>query len=177
MNAKEFKKLLHRISKSDNDALREFYDEYSRKIYRVGLIFCKDIHYADDIVSLVLSAIWQNADKYLKSNIRNPDNWIFEMAKNKALDYLRKSCNQKSKHFEYNDLTEKELIDYLSIDNNLSEIEFESMIAPLSENEKFIVRKKLLYCYTHKEIAEELGTPLGTILWQYHNAIKKLQNI
>ena len=99
------------------------------------------------------------------------------MAKNKALDYLRKSCNQKSKHFEYNDLTEKELIDYLSIDNNLSEIEFESMIAPLSENEKFIVRKKLLYCYTHKEIAEELGTPLGTILWQYHNAIKKLQNI
>lgn len=175
VDAKDFEKLLYRIAKSDNDALREISDEYSHKIYRVGAIYCKDAYYANDIVNLVLTAIWQNADKYRSMNIRNPDNWIFEMAKNKALDYLRKAYNKKSNHVEYNDIIEKEVLCYLSVDNNFSEIEFESMIMPLSENEKLIVRKKILYCYTHNEIAEELGIPLGTALWQYHNAIKKLR--
>lgn len=175
VHAKEFKKLLYRITKSDCEALREISDEYSHKIYRVGVIYCKDVDYANDIVNLVLTAIWQNAEKYRSKNIRNPDNWIFEMAKNKAFDYLRKACNQKGKHLEYNNITEKEVVDYLSVDNNISEIEFESIIAPLTENEKTIVRKKILYCYTHNEIAEELDLPLGTVLWRYNNAIKKLR--
>ena len=45
----------------------------------------------------------------------------------------------------------------------------------LNPKEMEIVLMHSLYDMTHKEIAKQLGKPLGTITWAYNNAIKKLK--
>lgn len=45
----------------------------------------------------------------------------------------------------------------------------------LSEDEYQIVVLYVLSELTHKEIAEHLNKPLGTVTWSYKNAIAKLK--
>ena len=45
----------------------------------------------------------------------------------------------------------------------------------LNEEEYQIVIRYVLMGYKHKEIAEELGIPLGTVLSMYQTALKKLR--
>lgn len=50
-----------------------------------------------------------------------------------------------------------------------------AMIKGLNEEQRKIVTLKVLGGYTHKEIAQMLGKPIGTIQWIYNTSIKKLK--
>ena len=50
-----------------------------------------------------------------------------------------------------------------------------SMIKGLDEKQRQIVTLKVMGGYTHKEIADMLGKPVGTIQWIYNTSIKRLK--
>ena len=52
----------------------------------------------------------------------------------------------------------------------------EYMLQKLTEEERSIVLLHVFWGYKHKEIAQQLNLPLGTVLWRYNVAIKKLKS-
>ena len=52
---------------------------------------------------------------------------------------------------------------------------FEVMGKTLSQKEEQIVLLHSIYEMSHKEIAETMKMPLGSVTWAYNNAIKKLR--
>jgi RNA polymerase sigma-70 factor (ECF subfamily) len=49
------------------------------------------------------------------------------------------------------------------------------IVETLDEDEYEIVLLYVLGNYTHKQIAEGLSKPIGTITWKYQEALKKLR--
>ena len=51
---------------NSQSALKQFYDIYSRRIYRYVLLLVKDYNDADEIVSDVFFTVWKNRKKLLE---------------------------------------------------------------------------------------------------------------
>ena len=49
------------------------------------------------------------------------------------------------------------------------------LLGALTEEEREIVVLHVFWGYRHREIAERLSLPLGTVTWKYSAALKKLE--
>ena len=49
------------------------------------------------------------------------------------------------------------------------------LLGALTEEEREIVVLHVFWGYKHREIAERLSLPLGTVTWKYSTALKKLE--
>lgn len=96
--------------------------------------------------------------------------WLYRVVKNEAINFM-KSRKQ------YDSLDEN--IEIPVFDKDLNEIfdmdHYYSLIESLNENQKKVVTLKVLGDLSHKEIAQMLDKPIGTIQWLYNTSIKQLR--
>ena len=109
------------------------------------------------------SSIKLNISKYKKGT--NGRAWILQIAKNLALDTLRKRYRT--------DNIDDVVIPYE--DQPMGEIS-DVMKKTLSLEEERIVTLHVLWGYKHREIAQILEIPVGTVTSKYKRAIKKMQD-
>ena len=95
--------------------------------------------------------------------------WIFTIAKNLTLNEIKK--HSREVNLELDDPV-------LQSDDEYGEEEGELVHLVntiLTDDERQIVNLHLMSGFKHREIAEMMGKPLGTVLWAYRNALKKLK--
>ncbi len=96
--------------------------------------------------------------------------WLYRVVKNEAINYA-KSRKQ------YDNLDEK--VQAPLFDKDLSEVfdmeNYYTLIEGLNENQKQVVTLKVLGELSHKEIAQLLDKPIGTVQWIYNTSIMKLR--
>lgn len=95
--------------------------------------------------------------------------WLFQVAKNHCLNLI----NKRNKELEHLNEINKDLPS--DIETHGDQTIFLLMQEVLNEEEYQIVIRYVLMGYKHKEIALELGIPLGTVLSKYQTALKKLR--
>ena len=91
-----------------------------------------------------------------------------QTAKNLSLNIIKKN---KRRNYSFDMETVSETENDTGQDDTVMKV----MREVLNPKEMEIVLMHSLYDMTHKEIAKQLGKPLGTITWAYNNAIKKLK--
>ena len=109
--------------------------------------------------------------KRIKAN-QNPLGFLLVTARNLAYDHFKKE-NRVSYIEDY--LLESDIGASTTDKYDDSDRLLARMQEILNETEYQVVVLYVLSEFTHKEIAEYLDKPLGTITWTYSNAIKKLQ--
>lgn len=84
--------LIKNYLKGDDNSLEILIRRYLKPIYFFVYGYTKDEQKAEDIAQEVFVKIWKNLKKFDKN--KNFKTWIFTIAKNTALDYLKKkkSC-------------------------------------------------------------------------------------
>ena len=95
--------------------------------------------------------------------------YLLEISKNLSLNYVnkhKKVVNIDNIVFKYEEQYQ-EKFEELKLVKDMKKI--------LNENEFQIVILKIINELTNNEIAQLLNKPLGTVLWTYNNAIKKLR--
>ena len=95
--------------------------------------------------------------------------YLLEISKNLSLNYVnkhKKVVNIDNIVFKYEEQYQEEF-EELKLVKDMKKI--------LNENEFQIVILKIINELTNNEIAQLLNKPLGTVLWTYNNAIKKLR--
>jgi RNA polymerase sigma-70 factor (ECF subfamily) len=92
-----------------------------------------------------------------------------QIAKNTALDYLRKN----KKEYLY-DPQEQSYI-HQSLKTDPVTYGVSDLVESLDEDEKQIVLLRAVAEYKFKDIAKMVDKPLGTVLWIYNKAIKTLK--
>ena len=80
--------LMERILLCDSGALETLYDRYARPVYSLVLRISQQPTSAEEIVQDVFLQIWQNAKRY-ESTRGALGPWLFTVARNRALDFLR----------------------------------------------------------------------------------------
>ena len=164
--------LLDRVGNKDKAAFEEIYNEYCKKIKWTIFNVVKDWFYVEDILDEVFIKIWNNAHK-LKIK-KSPDAWIHLVAKHTALDFYKVHIKKHKKCIEFEEVSHKEL-KFVSYTQNFHHLELATLLQSLDDIDREIIILKIVYDFTHKEIAEQMKIPLGTILWRYQRSIHKIE--
>ena len=163
--------LVKKISEERNEiAFSEIFDFIAPKINAYYLKNNLSIEQAEELTQEVLSTIW------LKAKLFDPEKskfitWSFTIARNKKIDFYRK--NKK------NDVNEEDIRDFLYENNKSDDYELESIInnitQELDENQKKLIKMSFFEQKSHKNIAEELEIPLGTVKSRIRASLNKMQ--
>lgn len=161
--------LFPRIAVGDSVALEQLYHATERTLYAYALALTRNHDYAVDLIQECYLKVMGVAHLY--QPMGKPLAWLFTITRNLYLmDYRR------SKRLTVYDPQDFDDASHFSfIESAEDRIVLEGALTKLTEQEREIV---LLYAVSglkHKEIAEQLGIALNTVLSKYHRALKKLK--
>jgi len=176
--------LMKRIARGEKEALGTLYDRYGRLAYSVAVHFVRDPSVAEEIVQDVFVTIWTKAGVYdpAKAGVST---WMLRITRNRAIDQLRKLKSRK-------DVAVGSTVDVIQSTNALAVNgeDPESMAFREWDRERVVEavdslpehqREALMLAYfrdlTHREIAEQLNEPLGTVKSRIRMGLQKLRKI
>lgn len=170
MDEAKLEKAMKALKEGDTDALGEIYSLTSKGVFVFVLPLLRDYQLAEDVMQDTYVTCYEKIQTYeLGTNARN---WLLTIAKNAALSELRKRKRLVSYDFSEEPPANKDGVYYLG-DIDSPTILLANRV--LSEEEFNIVMMHAVGEYKHKEIAEMLHMPLGTITWKYMTALKKIK--
>lgn len=159
------------LQKGDESAFEVIYNETKRGLFSFILSMCKNYHTAEDIMQNTYIKLRTSVQSYTGGS--NALAWIFTIAKNLTLNEIQK--RKREVYTDY-DAGAFEYGEYTIDDQSSSSSPLLKLIqTELNEQEQQIVLLYLVSGFKHREIADMLSKPLGTVLWTYRNAIAKLK--
>ncbi len=168
-NQEVIEDLLLKTAEGNIDAFEQLYLRTSKIVYSYVLAILNNHERSQDIMQDTFIKIKEAANRYKSQG--KPLAWILRIAKNFALMSIRKSSRE-----QLTDIEENEYLLNKSAELNVDEsIVLKAALKLLKDEEREIVFLYLISGMKHKEIAEILNKPLGTVLWKYNGALKKLK--
>jgi RNA polymerase sigma factor (sigma-70 family) len=175
--------LLQRVYSNDSKALEALYNRYAPLLYTLIKKIVTDDVLAKDVLSDVFVIIWRKIDLYdFKTN--NAYTWLVTIARNKAVDSLRRARNtSKIEHYD-EDYENKHIIPNLSRIIDPLELEkvtsikddVESALNKLTHAQQFVISLAYYEGLTQAEIAEKLHIPITTVKSKIKIALSNLRN-
>lgn len=162
--------------------------EHLGPLYRFVYRIVKDESEAEDIVQKVFVKVWKNLAKFDRE--QNFKTWIFTIARNTAVDYLRKNKNISFSELDARADTEtsfsenirdlEPLPDEIFIkkesDRELSQ-KLEEALSKIRPDFREIILLRYVENLEFSQIAEIVGKPLNTVRSQHLRGLKALRNI
>ena len=145
------------------------YLKYFDKMYGMCLRHTSDKTASMSVVNDGFLKVFKNIDKYKHKG--SFEGWIRRIVYNSLLDYFRKSSS-KQKFIELDSR-----LKFTEIDDNIEYEELLDVVDTLPENSKIVFIMYAIEGYSHKEIAEIRGIPVGTSKWYLSNAKKRLREL
>ncbi len=159
--------LLIQLQNDKMEYFDEFYNLTKNKVFYMAYSILQDYHLSEDILQDTYIKFLKHKKKVkIDGNILS---YLLEISKNLSLNYVnkhKKVVNIDNIVFKYEEQYQ-EKFEELKLVKDMKKI--------LNENEFQIVILKIINELTNNEIAQLLNKPLGTVLWTYNNAIKKLR--
>ncbi len=167
MTKQEFDKKMLLLQQGDELAFEEIYKETQRGLFSFILSICRNYHTAEDMMQTTYIRLRTTISQYKAG--ANAYAWLYTIAKNVTINEMNRQRREQA----------------VDVDENIARFgtyEMEERESPvtqmmnkvLNENERQIVTLHISG-FKHKEIAEMLDKPLGTVLWTYNNALAKLK--
>ncbi|AIO18957.1 ECF RNA polymerase sigma factor SigR [Candidatus Izimaplasma bacterium HR1] len=166
MNSKELNKLVSQLQNGDLAVFDFIYHETKSVVYYTILGIVKDKSLAEDIMQ----------DTYLKSLEKIHSfkprfgfkSWIVTIARNLSIN----EYNRRKRELSF-DPSVDEYIFGQEESTSEKELIVRDVLEYLDETEREVIIMHVLGDLKHREIADLLKKPIGTITWIYNKAIKK----
>lgn len=167
----------------EENALRLLIDRYLKSLYNFVYQYVGNADEAEDVVQEVFVKVWKNLKKFDRS--RSFKTWIFTIAKNSALDVLKKKKTIPFAAFEdeqgHNALVAN-LTDESLLPNELLERADIAGVLQKTVEKLPSADRVILFLYYHdgfnfREIAEALEEPLDTIKSRHRRALLRLKKL
>ena len=164
-------------SKRDTHALTRLFDHYAPRIRS----FCLASHpgsnlMADDIAQEVMIRLWNKAHLYNPSSA-SLNTWVFTIARNARIDYMRKNGRYQSDidpESFWNEMVDESADPFREAQQKRDETRIREGLMQLPSDQRQVLSKVYLEGKSHSEASEELGLPLGTVKSRVRLALNKL---
>ncbi|MCD8120391.1 MAG: RNA polymerase sigma factor [Lachnospiraceae bacterium] len=157
---------IRRTAAGDEDGLTNLYEKTRVSVYGIALSITKNAEDAEDVTQDTYIRIWQSAHQYKSKGF--PLAWILKIARNEALQTLRKRKDVATDPADLSALAEKPAV------TAEDRMVLESLFSELEQDEREIVTLYAVTGMKHREIADMLNLPLSTELSKYQRTLKKL---
>ena len=166
MDEKVFKSKFAEMLTGDRSAFTDIYNELKTPVFTVIFRMVQNRADAEDVMQeLFLRLLRHGKD----DGIKNPRAYVYMTARNMAIDSLRKKGFEELSE-DIPDNTDGE-------SDSCCKMDIETALSKLNVKEREIVSLHLNAGLKFKEIAAIQNIPLGTALFRYNSAIKKLRRL
>ena len=164
------KELLLKVAGNESKALEELYDRYSPVLFTLINKIVQEKSAAEDLLSDIFVIIWQKINLF-DSETDNVYTWMINLARNKAIDYVKRKSNAEIMQ-EYSDEYENQYIiphlsssaEQMDLDKILSiKDKINDSFNKLTEAQQYVLNLAYYKGYNKEEIARELNIPLPTV--------------
>ena len=177
-SAEKLARLLARCSLGDRHSFEQLYKSSSAQLFGLILRIVKNQDIAAEILQESYIKIWNRAGDF-RAEVAQPMTWMGTIARNQAIDTLRRNANQVLASEPVEDLH------WLPDDKNRAPDEIahmqqqgEALRKCLGQLEG-LQQKALLLAYfrgmTHEELAAHLDKPLGTVKSWLRRGLQRLK--
>ncbi|MGF1544193.1 MAG: sigma-70 family RNA polymerase sigma factor [Parvularculaceae bacterium] len=154
-------RLIARVGLKDRQAFDELYDATAPKLYAVALRVLKNEALAEEALQETYVKIWRRADRF-SAGRASPMSWIITVARNCAIDVLRRQKEQPL------DVRESLIVDEGPTPEAAAIAASEGRalarcLEELPADRARLVRAAFFQGASYREIAETTGSPLGTV--------------
>ena len=168
-NKTDINKYLIEMQSGNLEAFANVYMLTKTQVYAICLSVLKNKALAEDAMQSSYVKIREKINYYKADT--NGFAWILKIAKNISINIYNRDIKVQATDMEVNEYLMPSYDDTKLNDMPIFKIAKDV----LSQEELEILVLYVVSGYKHREIAEILNKPLGTILWSYNNSIKKLQ--
>ena len=167
--------LFSRIAEGDEKAYTIIFNTYLNPIYKNVLKILKYESWAEEVVQQVFTRLWTRRE--LLRTVDSPSGYLYRMATNLSLDYLRKQNREVKMLFLLERQAEQQqTTEAGSLNWGKVQLLLDSAIQTLTPQRKLIYRLKYNDNLTYDQIAEKLSLSRNTVRNHISNAIEDIRN-
>lgn len=174
--------LLHLISRSHEAALSELYERYSRLIYSLALNSTGQPYLAEEVVQDVFIRVWERAGTY-RTDQAKVVTWMASITRHLAIDlFRRQKVRPEGYQMPWDDavVNGQKRIEAGSVEEMIEfsdrKQQVHAAMAELPDEQKIALAYAYFQGFSHREIAEALGEPIGTIKTRIRLGMLKLRS-
>jgi len=170
---KTFEDISDSFRPGDIKAFEQLYDRYADSLYGVILKMVKDEAIAKDALQESFMKIWKNAAKY-DPNKAKIFTWIYQIARNTALDKLRSQTKKINREIQLKDSNVhnigKEAI-------NPDTVDLTEVLGQIDPKYQEVIKALFFGGMTQDETSKHLNIPLGTVKTRLKIGLRELRKI
>lgn len=169
--------LMRLVRAGDPQAFAVVYDRHCGSAFSLAYRMCGTRAAAEDVVQESFLSLWRSGGRYdaSRGSVRT---WLLGIVHNRSIDGLRRATVHDRRRASDEGLEER----FQAPDRTDAEVarreeasEIASALAELPEEQGEVIRLAYYGGYTHIEIAEIVGTPLGTVKGRMRLGLEKLR--
>lgn len=169
--------LMRLVRSSDPQAFAVVYGRHSGSAFSLAYRMCGTRTTAEDVVQEAFMALWRSGGRYdaRRGSVRT---WVLGIVHNRAIDALRRatvhdrrraSDEGLEERFETGERTDAEVA------RREEAGEIRSALGELPSEQSQVIELAYYGGFTHAEIADILGAPLGTVKGRMRLGLEKLR--
>jgi RNA polymerase sigma-70 factor (ECF subfamily) len=168
--------LISLVGRSDAEAFAVLYDRHSRPAYSLAYRMMGERQAAEDLVQDAMLKVWRSATSYRaeRGSVRT---WLLSIVHNHGIDQLRSLASRRriqEKIEAWAPKTQPSEAFAQSWANSRRE-QVREALESLPQEQLKILELAYFSGYTHVEISELLGLPLGTVKGRMRLGLKKMK--
>jgi RNA polymerase sigma-70 factor (ECF subfamily) len=169
--------LISLVRERDAHAFATLYDRHARAAYSLAYRMMGERQAAEDLVQDAFLKLWRGASSYRpeRGNVRS---WLLAIVHNQAIDQIRSSASRRrtQEKVEASAPRFQPSEAFAESWRNAQRDQVREALSTLPEEQLKTLELAYFSGYTHLEIAELLGLPLGTVKGRMRLGLKKIRN-
>jgi RNA polymerase sigma-70 factor, ECF subfamily len=169
--------LISLVEASDAEAFATLYDRHSRAAFSLAYRMMGDRQAAEDLAQDAFLKVWRNASSYRaeRGSVRT---WILSIVHNRGIDQIRSLASRRrtQDRVEASAPRSQPSEAFAETWRNSQRDQVREALNTLPPEQLKILELAYFSGYTHVEISELLGLPLGTVKGRMRLGLKKVRN-
>jgi len=169
--------LIESLKKRQDNAFEYLYDKYSAALYGIVYKIVNDADEANDVLQDAFVNISQKIDTY-DSEKGSLFTWLLNIARNKALDALRKKERKYKIQLDDQIVSNIESKNITNTNHSPTDtIGLRDIVDRLKPDLREMIELHYFNGYTQQEITDLKGIPLGTVKTKIRTAMQSLKKV
>ena len=166
--------LLTSMAARDLGALAALYDRYGRLAYSLAYRILGESEAAEDVVQDAFLSAWRGAASYRRER-GNPRAWLLSIVHHRAVDILRRKTTFRPAPLEIAEALPSDDDTALAAEKNVEHLTVREALEALPQAQRRTIELAYFGGYTHVELSELMGGPLGTVKGRMRIGLQKMR--
>jgi len=168
--------LLRGIAEHDQKAFLALYERYGNLVYSLALRVVRHQIMAEEVTQDVFLKVWQQPSRWNPA-LGQFSSWLLTITRNAGIDRLRKERRHWAPAHDFSEPF-PQLGEEAAIGDNpfwYDGLILTRLLQQLPLEQRQLIELAFYQGYTHSELAENLGLPLGTVKTRLRTGLQKLR--